>query len=756
MTSLKESDNKWLDEQHNEKINFNPKNNMSVAVKKTSLARMMGIMQGKYQLIYNTMNTVVVVMKLHDYKTNKQTNYGTVFCELLSDMTPYRRKTLDKSVIHGKVAFSFYSHMPSYTSCDGEYRSGFSSYQSLVEARNKFPMIWYDLDEKIAHIKTRRQWSLYANYFYPKLEQEKRSSDVEFAVKNEMLSTIILIASWFHAIWGLYNKTMESHVNDDYVELFSVNKKEDIEWIKSLINKFGEDRLEQFDSQMMSTKDEHASMSCGYKMVPLNMIEAQRPLDIRYSPWREWYICRSLGDLVINQISPGFPVLFDWFYIKNSRKGLYDNKSQYDRMKHSEMAKDILHVLYEAQRGTYFVSEAVEGIEKSQDSIKKWISKKFKKLNDEIGKSIDYGIGEIIMSEVTLAFVTEHVGSTFAESLMMSKNKKLHSRMNMCFSSSGKGHFAKYVFDVCYSLYCANSRMGVIHGDLHLNNATIARSNVKKEKQKKKNKSEEKNNERQSGHVLYVLDMDQYAFENTGHFGCLIDFSRGIINPMFLNKLHDESIPQSYQNIKDERKFREKEIKKLLNMYIRMFPNKEKIREELVVLLKKNFEAAFKLLTCMDIYMFVVRLERSSKRMNIDLGKESFILLRKISSMSEKFLNTDMSLLWEDKTYADKILNDEWPLRQIIKSAFAHYSSEYQHKSVDKITDVYIYDNPIKSSTSTWNKFPEYFKTFKKGNKYDTELQKKRKKIRMEWESQKKDNFQMVNYIAMRHGQKLM
>ena len=41
------------------------------------------------------------------------------------------------------------------------------------------------------------------------------------------------------------------------------------------------------------------------------------------------------------------------------------------------------------------------------------------------------------------------------------------------FDKDNFGIFTKYMFQICYNLYCLNSKLYTIHGDLHLNNITL-------------------------------------------------------------------------------------------------------------------------------------------------------------------------------------------------------------------------------------------------------------------------------------------
>lgn len=728
-----------------------------------SVLRMYNISSMKYKFNYNTMDMIVVVMKLYDYSSRKETNYGTLFCELMDDITPMRKLLILNKAIHGNVAFTYYSASPSYISCDGEYRSRFSKFNSLLTAKERHSNIWHEIEEYVQRIRIRRQWSLYTRYFYPKLEQEARNNEVEFAVKNEFVPITILAISWFHTIFDEMLNITKTHINNAYKIIFLKEKETDILFLQALIKKYGNVKIEQFRADISHTSNNFHNqsnlyMQCGYKMIPLNIKEVQDPLRIRYKPWREYFISNKLNDLVVNSIAPNFPIILDWFYIKNSRKGLYDNKSQYDRMKHSELAKDILHILYEAQRGTYFAAENIKSMSKNSGQIKKWISGKFKKLSEKIDNPIEYSIEDIIMSEVTLAFASEYVGRTVADSVtLIQKSKVYNSMLGYPFKPIGFDYFAKYMFEICYGLFCANSKFGLMHGDFHLNNATIGAlyypsATIMANKDKKYK-------------VAYVIDdQHQYIFPNNGYFANIIDFSRGIIDPSRFEELKDISLPATYQLVNNEKRFRHGEMNALLNLYTQMFPNKLRQKEELVVLFKNNFDAVFKLLTCIDLYMFSIRLSRILKQADIKINPAVTSLVEKINRLAEGYIATDMNhLINETATYGEKIANGDWPIFTIIKKCFPDYIDGKKFKTMGVITDMYIYKNKMKYSLAKYETFPEIIKTVKY---YDpknkkkiieiTEVKQRRKENRTEYERQKTQNLSMVNYIAKRHSEKLV
>ncbi len=743
---------KWYDEQILSQMKFNPMKNISgikIDISNSTTNRVQNISTMKYIYQYNTMDMIIVVMKLFDNSLKKETIYGVLFCELVENINDVRLNILTDVSIFGSIAFTFYSAMPSYISCDGEYRSQFASIKTLYAAKKLYSNIWEELESYVSRIRIRRQWSPSFAYYYPKLEQELKNTEVEFAVKNEMIYITILTVSWFLTIYDELLSMTKSHSNETYKEIFLKDKEADISFLKQLIKKYSGELIDKFRSSLFLSSDsfrgERKYIQLGYKMIPLNYKEVQDPLKIRYKPWREYFISNACNDLVINQICPSVSIILDWFYIKNSKKGLYDNKSQYDRMKHSELAVSILQTLREAQRGTYFATENLKLVNKSSDNIKKWISSKFKKLSEKIEDGINYSIEEIIMSEVTLSFVNEYVGRTFADTINMIPNCKIYNeKLGQPLTDHGYKYFAKYMFEICYALYCINTKLGLLHGDFHLNNATIGALYYP--------------NKDVKSSVVYVLDDEhQFVFRNLGYFGCVIDFSRSIINPNKYENFIDKSLPSNYEIISDVEKITTTEINNLLNLYIQLFPGKIKQRDELLVLFKNNYESIFKLLTCIDLYMFTVRLNRMLKEHSV--GKKCLSLVEKINNMSESYITTEVNhLIHDTKKYDEKISSMEYPILTIIKKCFQEFNNVIEKDS--DINDVYIYNNEMKYSLSKYELFPELLKYVKYEEKNKIievkEVTEKRKESRELFEKEKLNNLSMVNYIAERHNIKIV
>ncbi len=171
------------------------------------------------------------------------------------------------------------------------------------------------------------------------------------------------------------------------------------------------------------------------------------PITDKYgSPMRELKITTKLTNLMINGICGGFPFIHDWTIIQNISKNIYNNPRAVLREEISDKAK----------------------IERPDEQ-------------------------DFILSNTGMCMTSEYAGMTIADEL----------------ASMSVSDFQKYLFEITYAGLCMHMH-GVIHGDLHLFNATINRIY-----------------DHQMDHV-FILDKT-YTFRSTGWIGTIIDFGRSIL-----------------------------------------------------------------------------------------------------------------------------------------------------------------------------------------------------------------------------------
>ena len=724
-----------------------------------AIERISQFLVNKMACMYNTMDSIVVIMRIYDTNQKIEANYGMLLCQTdpKNELSNAYFRQPERSGTD--IMITFYSYGPSYISSDGEYRSKFSNYANIRFMIESFPALYNKIDEYISYISRRRGWLINPLYFYPKLEEERKNTDVEFNMRQFKLPHLILIATWFNEIYNSYFNITEFHINEAYRKIFYKNIEADHKKFKDLIDEFGIEEIEKFRITISHTfsvfnrndaKDIHF-VSNGIKMIPLNIKEVQDPIKLRYRPWREYLILQRVGSLVLNGIAAGFPFCGDWMYIKNSRKGLFDNQSQYKKMQHSELAKNIVHILYEAQRNTYFSKRTIEEYKEVENYAKEWFSGKFRKLNEKIEEPINYCIEDIIMSEVALAFSIENMGRTLADSIkLQDHNDNYAERIGRPYTKEPM-YFARYMFEICYNLYCLNTKLGTIHSDLHLNNIMIGELFHVRKLEEKKNAA-----------ILFVIDDNhQYLLPYTGYNTSIIDFSRSIIHYDKFELFQDHSLPKKYNIVSDSEKFRSNEVQMLMNLYIQMFPNKEKQREELAVLFKKYFEAAFKLLTAVDTYMFSIRLIRVFSQYK-KINKKCIELITKINKLAEQFITVDMNNLMEDpEHYSQRILEQDYPNGIIIEKCFGEFNNgQIYKKSLPTIADIYIYENEMKYHPDKYDLFPTVMKrqgylTKDRKEEFVLSSEQKIKTIRKIHEDVKNANLEMMTYIARRHSEKL-
>jgi hypothetical protein len=141
---------------------------------------------------------------------------------------------------------------------------------------------------------------------------------------------------------------------------------------------------------------------------------------------------------------------------------------------------------------------------------------------DRLSKEFGLKEEELIVSDNGIVVISEYVGRTVNDIAESLKSDEYNKSVGSMFSKPDE--FSKYMFDVTYALLCMNSRIGIIHGDLHLNNTTIQhmfKSYIHGDSRTiKKNKF-----------VLYIMEKDVFVFKDTGKVGTVIDFSRGFIVP---------------------------------------------------------------------------------------------------------------------------------------------------------------------------------------------------------------------------------
>lgn len=728
-------------------------------MKPNSYDRRLIYIYSSYYFNFDTVNTITSIFKIKSllpstkdksidvifgfgfYDTRKNEKFHTI-------MT--RSYNTDKNIIPKFIIIN-----GGYDSKDGEYRNGLLSFHSLDMIQS--PLFEkYHLNELLLDIKNYlkdklkdRFLGLYEDFFYPN-EDIQMSVNYKDSYENIDRLYIYFSFAWFKFFNDRKLDIIPNHLGKKYIELFTGNKdhlKEDEEFFNSICNKYESKSimsiryaLNNFINYYFMNENAidivlQLNIKFGQKLIPLSLSEVSNPFSIVKKPWREYLISLKLSDYVLNNISPGFAITNNWFYIKNSRKGLFDNEIQYDKLERSEIVEQISTLLKRAQKYASD-NEYNKYTSSNKKIIKSFVINKFKKLAEKINDPIVYANDEILMSNVALNIISEYVGRTFYDMIILSQKSVYYNNLlGNPFGNFDNEYFKKYIFDICYNILCLNQRAGIIHGDLHLNNVTGKPSNY--------NNSKVDNLQK-----LYIIDDDNYYLTPDNNYDiCIIDFSRSIISPDKINLYVDDSLPNSFEINNNIEHIQRDQITRLISIYIN-YSNTATNIDELNFIFSTKFEAVFKLLTVVDIYGFTKKLLTLFKMNNINVSKKCIDFVNIINSDCKVFLYEYMNKLILDNDFSTKVINMEYPLKTIIKKNFSSFHMP-KTGNIKNISDIFNINNDLKYSINKLDKFSPFM--LYNRNKEDIDLCVKNRK---EYEKQKRNNMKIINFIANRQIQK--
>lgn len=612
-----------------------------------------GFIMKKLNSAFPILETILVSFKLYSNKTKQDLSYGMGFIYNLDVLPKFNSKIAYlESFRYMNYVFLQMSISPSYSSCDGEYRDSlfmYKTYKKIIE--NNYDVITdisNNLMKKINKDGITLFTELYSN------DNKVININIDRIIYTEMIPLNMLCILWLQLLHTKkYNKT-PNNINDKYEEILF--EQDDMEFFDLIEKKYSQ-KIDEIISKIYKKKvttSKTMKLNTGIKMVPLNINDIKFSYDIRSKAWRELIVNKKLNILLCSGVSIHFPFLTSYCIIHNSNKNLYDNKSQYEKIKNSEIASGILKNLENAQKGTYFATLANKDILKSD--IKKWINNKFKKLNKIIEMPINYILDEISISDKSLFIINENKGITILDFLFNCKeNDKFHNTHKNCLYDSGYNYFVKLIFELCYDLYCM-FKLHIFHGDLHLNNATFHDIF---------NESKE--------HISYKIKDKEYTFKITEGIVNLIDFSRAIINPEYYDTFRDEIIVTITSDYEETFRI---EVDNLYNLFINNFPEREREKMKIKELIEKDFSLMFNVFSGLDLYTFMIRINKVLVTFENDgfkIGKKIFDFVNKIIQTTETIMLTKLDDLIANYNMYEKQFKEENSLCEIIEKCFSDF-----------------------------------------------------------------------------------
>lgn len=610
------------------------------------------------------------------------------------------------------------------------------------------------------------------NKIYDYLNNNMQNKEIDFTIdiynlyknnirklyKNKLKNKILLL-KLYTIIWifELYVKNTNGDIlNIDANHFNILISPKDILFFQDLYNK----NKQEIDNiiPIITNYNQSNKLELGQKLLPFNYNQLKDYKHLIHFQWKELLANRIINNLIYNNISACFSLFVDWILITKSDKNLYNNNEIFKKIHYSDQIKNILQLLYLAKSNLLKLNKEQEK--------NKLISKLEKKLHN----LIELTQSNMLMSNVSLSFISEYSGITIFNYLNLSlQNKQKKSQIGDL--TQNYDIFSKYIFDIIYSLYSLNLK-GIIHGDLHLNNITFHynnsvnnNSNVLYDLNNIFNNDIVKyiknypylyelndeisspfKNDSKNPDKIQVNNLSEcFLFKHNGYFPCIIDYGRSFL----LLKLIDEDIIE-IEKTTIRQKYIKNETKRIINELNKIFPNyiKNNMHKLKFLFKNKNFNILFIYFSVYDTFTFITNLlifmKKSSLNYNITINPKIINLLTVISKKSYYYLE---QILNEDNYSSTK--NHQFPNYLLLKEMFPEYvatqqsldnniihyynlvniNNYYSLKDISKINKNIIlnYLNSSKLSESEKNKIKNRFDNiFNEDNIYNNELEVER------------------------------
>lgn len=632
---------------------------------------------------------------------------------------------------------------PTLTSADGEYRYRFIKYHQLLNARKDYPAFFDAVDAYIMERQMSGEFNI-ATIVFPSAISGMSQGEWEEFANASRLAVQLISAAWLTSNISTYFKDDDNHIYPPYRKLFTGPT--DIAAFEELMPRLfanipreghPPEELEDLNAFLISInrkltydldnirKISGSLLRVGQKIAPTKINELLRFGDINFPVWKENYISRKCADIVINAVSPAFPLTGHVFLIQDSNKLLFDNPSMHNKIDAGITANEITNDLFTANAKTHIAGTEYH------------LSRRFAELSRRLSSVIEFNRSYIGISDVSVCSVSEYVGRTFRDFVHYHKSpvatltipgkpvpKEIDPKLDIL---ADPEVFAKVLFDYLYGLYAMYDKFSFLHSDLHLNNITVDVNGRRK---------------RDYPHV-YILDNDAFVF-NAGHVaGYIIDLSRCIIgNAAVIDQDFGEEFGAHFRRTGfiNQRAWIVKTLKNYLPEFIggtsvqggdsttptleEAYSGGYEINEsEVERVFERHFSTAFKAIAALDFFQVSTNILRLIKMEfsdapNTILHKENLSMVKKIAELSETHITKNLAVIIQE------VRNNRNPdtvellsPTAIIKEVFADYNKTDKiilKKNIDEpfIDDVFSLQTgkSLKFSTGSYDILPDLAK----------------------------------------------
>jgi hypothetical protein len=553
------------------------------------------------------------------------------------------------SIDDGVYTPQYISLAPAFSSQDGEYRGRYMVYDQFCKLFETFPLMCDEVEDHMLKQIRSGKLELGSEFCISLDAQDRTSWFMEYIDEHRILIRAYVIC-WLIDYYNIYHHIEENHINESYKKIFAQPGDRDVFERVYGVNELDYKLFLRAATSFYNTLPDKEGLrrmivhtgSCGQKIFPITHVETALTDNINYNIWREIYIGNICGNLVLNHITPSFPMLVGWYYIQQSRATLFDNDAMRIKYEHSRIAEEITDVLGAVNLLNYK--------EKNKDFGA--ISTNFKELSASIDATLEFADSDIKLADISIVLLTEYVGKTLQDSARLINGT--YKDVSILEIYTNPHLFAKMYFEFLYSLYCANSKSMVIHGDLHMNNATIYKFfDLPNSGLTMVGPS-----------VAFTLRDTTYVFPHNGTYGVIIDFSRSILG-------NRSGLTHTFSKTFSDEFIRDQNMRFLETIKVHLPAFYNKWSSDIMNMLLYDFDTIFKFMTILDSYVItnnILFLLRAKDFTNVDIHPDCFALLQSASKIIDGLLNTIMQGIIERSE-----LDFEWPNYTLIQALFDDY-----------------------------------------------------------------------------------
>lgn len=460
----------------------------------------------------------------------------------------------------------FYNMAGSLISQDGEYRKDLVPAKQYNVTTEAFPQFFNIVLPHINDLIESKTINITYQHF-----------PANATVVLGALPTYILAIAWFCDYFMTDINVLDKHIYGMRKEM--IDKFPGASEVYARIKSLKGFSVLNFLSAAKYPDSRPVSFNCGQKLIPMLKTDVANPFDISRQLWRELYINEEVSILMMNNIALGFAFTAGWYYIDGAAAEMFDNPAMRDKYANSAIAGQInIELTSAADLAHKDVSQYPS--DDPRHDIQSPVDDTFAQLQREILGDIGFVNSHLRLSNRAICMMSVHTNVTLSNLWLLATSYKSTPILELPI-------FSRLIFDMLYSLYCLNARVGAMHADLHINNATVTRLGIR--------------SDIKYGNTAYVLPAlagdgtDIYSLRYDGMLGCVIDFSRSIIGDM-------DKIAHSYGPI-TAGQLRVQQLSQLLALIDRHFPLVYKANKlKLEFLGDDDFARLFRICTIIDAY----------------------------------------------------------------------------------------------------------------------------------------------------------